>query len=319
MARRASGAGRRGSLAEARELVALASSLSEAGDSLSVEAVSARLGVSRERAARLVGLLATARTAGGAGLPLVDDGDGRLTLLHDAGVHGRPLRLGPSETTALLAALDRMGVSPDDPLREALRGVLSPSSPGEDAIRRMLGETADRTDALPLCSRALMEGRRLLFSYHGAQRAGRTRREVLPEALRHKDGHWYLDAHDLLRRDRRTFRVDRMEDVSLSASRDGGGAGEKDAAGGGRLVLLRFSDARLLDALPWHDLTVEGTDEQGRVLASIPYYGGMWLPRMVAACGSSVSTSDREVRELARGYAREQLRGGAPDEGPAGP
>lgn len=321
MTHRARGAGRRGALAESRELVAIASSMSEAGDSLSVEAISARLGISQERAGRLVEMLVTARTTSGTGLPLVDEGT-QLTLLCDTGARGRPLRLNDAESTALLAALDRMGIPPDDPLRESLRGALSPSSPSEGIVRQMLGRTSRGSGTLRLCSKALAEGRNLLLSYHGARGAGRTRREVRPEALRHEDGHWYLDAYDLLRHGRRTFRVDRMADVSVSASRESGGEAGAEmttgAGGGPRLVLLRFSDPRCLDALPWHDLTVEGTDDRGNVLATIPYYGGMWLPRMIAACGSSVSTSDREVRERARGYARSQLCGERTDAPPEG-
>ncbi|HBG3383148.1 TPA: hypothetical protein KQB18_004396, partial [Clostridioides difficile] len=58
MPRRAS-AGRIGAVDEARELVALVSSLSEAGDALSAKAVAARLGTTPERAEKLIGLVGT--------------------------------------------------------------------------------------------------------------------------------------------------------------------------------------------------------------------------------------------------------------------
>ena len=150
--------GRPGALGQARELVALASSLSEAGDSLSADAVAARLGMGRAQAEKLVGLLATAATADGTGLPLVEDGDGALTLLLDAGVRGRRLKLNLAETAALLAALDRMGVAADDPLRERLEGSLPGDAPDEGLVHRMLGELSSGGGVLLTCARALREG-----------------------------------------------------------------------------------------------------------------------------------------------------------------
>ena len=61
MTSRRSGAGRPGSLDEARELVTLISSLSDAGDSLSADAVAERLGIDAEEAEKLVALVLSSR------------------------------------------------------------------------------------------------------------------------------------------------------------------------------------------------------------------------------------------------------------------
>lgn len=300
-------AGRKGSIDEARELVALASSLSEAGDALTADAVAHRLGTSRQRAEKLIDLVATATTSGGIGLPLVEDGRGEVTLITGAGVRGARLRLSRAETAALLAALDRIGVPADDPLREALGPSLPDGALDVGTVARALGGSRrGGGPALRTCSRALLRGYELRFSYARVGESARRDRRVAPEGLRFEDDVWYLDAHDLDRREERTFRLDRMERVEAVRP---AAAAPRRVAREARTVTLTFRDPALLEALPWHDLRVTGGDEKdGAVAAQTPYYGGMWLPRMVAACGGAVTCDDPEVSALARGYAREQLQ-----------
>ena len=299
-------AGRKGSIDEARELVALASSLSEAGDALTADAVAHRLGTSRQRAEKLIDLVATATTSGGVGLPLVEDGRGEVTLITGAGVRGARLRLSRAETTALLAALDRIGVPADDPLREALGPSLPDGALDVGTVARALGGSRrGGGPALRTCSRALLRGYELRFSYARVGESAHRDRRVAPEGLRFEDDVWYLDAHDLDRREERTFRLDRMERVEAVRP---AAAAPRRVAREARTVTLTFRDPALLEALPWHDLHVTDAEKDGAVAAQTPYYGGMWLPRMVAACGGAVTCDDPEVSALARGYAREQLQ-----------
>lgn len=299
-------AGRKGSIDEARELVALASSLSEAGDALTADAVAHRLGTSRQRAEKLIDLVATATTSGGVGLPLVEDGRGEVTLITGAGVRGARLRLSRAETTALLAALDRIGVPADDPLREALGPSLPDGALDVGTVARALGGSRrGGGPALRTCSRALLRGYELRFSYARVGESAHRDRRVAPEGLRFEDDVWYLDAHDLERREERTFRLDRMERVEAVRP---AAAAPRRVAREARTVTLTFRDPALLEALPWHDLHVTDAEKDGAVAAQTPYYGGMWLPRMVAACGGAVTCDDPEVSALARDYAREQLQ-----------
>ena len=308
MSRRVSGqgGGRPGTLPLARDLIALATSLSEAGDSLSAEAVAARLGVDGAEAEKLIGLLATSATADGVGLPLVQDADGQLTLLLGDGVRGRRLKLNLAETTALLAALDRMGVSDGDPLRAKIESSLQHEAPDEALVHRMLGELSSGTSPLLTCAKALREGSDLRFMYQAADSASGRGRQVRPTGIRYEEGRWYLDAYDLGRHGERTFRLDRMGDAEpVPRTTTDAPSGQR----GARRVTLLFSDARYLDLLPWHDLTVEkDAVSSGGIRATTPYYGGMWLPRMVAACGGAVTTDDADVNALVRSYARSQLR-----------
>lgn len=304
MPRRGPGAGRPGALDEARELVALVASLSEAGDALTAEAVASRLGTSVERAEKLISLVLTSVGTGGATLPLVEDG-GEVTLAFSQGVRGRRLRLTRTETLALAAALERLGVDGDDPLRARLEQAAAREGVDEALVRRVVSEDQDvPREALEACARALVRREDLSFSYRKSPDAAAEGRLVRPEGLRHEDGSWYLDALDLGRGARRTFRLDRMEGVRGVAAREPLVRSEAGARRA-REVRISFSDPSYLDLLPWHDLRVERTADG--VQGVTPYYGGMWLPRMLAACGGTATTDDTEVAALARSYARGQL------------
>lgn len=299
---RRSSSGRTGAVDEARELVALVSSLSEAGDALSAEAVASRLGTTVERAEKLIGLVGTSSASGGIGLPLTLEDDGEATLAFSGGMRGRRLRLTRGEAVALSAALERLGVGPDDPLRGRLEAALGSEPVREDLVRRVIGSRSGaESEKVESCARAILERASLSFLYRGAGDAQARRRSCVPRAIRAEDDSWYLDAHDLDRGGERTFRLDRMEEVEQGPRVAAPKGCEK---GAGREVGVTFDDAHYLDLLPWHGLRVTGTGEDGSVSARIDYYGGMWLPRMIAACGDAARTTDPEVARLVREYAR---------------
>lgn len=310
MPRSRTGAGRHGALDESRELVALVSSLSEAGDALSVEAVSARLGVSTERARKLLSLVMSSSVGDDAGLPLVEDGEDEVSLLRDEGMRGRAVRLTRAEALALAAALDRIGVGRDDPAREAVEAALFSSPVDGRQVERLLGAgTAPSGEALAACATAIYERRALTFRYRGAADGAEARRTVLPRGLRSEEDSWYLDAWDLDRRGERTFRLDRMSGAAPAPApgtrADAGKAGQSAA----REVRVTFADERFLTLLPWHGLTVEGRGEDGLVRARVAYYGGDWLVRMLAACGGTATTDDPELAARVRAYASALLAG----------
>lgn len=310
MTSRRSGAGRPGSLDEARELVTLISSLSDAGDSLSADAVAERLGIDAEEAEKLVALVLSSAPEGDSGLPLIDDA-GALTLADSGGVRGRRLRLTQGETLALLAALRRLGVDENDPIHRTLSSTLCESGLDEGLVRRvMAGErgTDEVAARLAACGRAMSARRALVFSYRKPGEAERTRRRALPLGLRANDGAWLLDAYDLDRGDERTFRLDRMDATEVGERVDPP-AGPRPARIE-RLVHLTLDNPSCLDLLPWHDLRLIEAPADGPVFAETPYYGGMWLPRMIAACGGSAHCDDTEVMALAKSYARQQKRDG---------
>lgn len=315
--------GRRGALEEARALVALVASLSEAGDSLSVEAVASKLGVSQEHAEKLVGLVLTSAAGGAAQLPLVEEAGG-VTLSVSRGMRGRRLRLTLGESAAILAALDRLGIADDDPLRAPIQAALGQASASKDLAERSLGAAggqellADKETVLMTCAKAKLRGELLVFEYSGADGTASKRRAV-PRAVRTEDGLWYLDAHDLDRGAERTFRVDRMANVELggraraaaedAAGSDAGPAGGSASAvtGGDRTVELIFADPSYLTLLPWHDLETQPADACGRVYATTEWYGSDWLVRMVAACAGTCTTNNAQLNDAVSAYVRSQL------------
>ena len=305
MPRKKGSAGRPGGLDEARELVALVASLSEAGDALTAEAVAARLGVSMERAEKLVALGLTASGSDGARLPLVEE-DGEVTMLLTRGMRGRAVRLTRDETVALEAALERLGVGADDPVRLQVEGALDPSSLDASIARRLVASERDPllAETISTCARALVERRGLRFSY---RRGGTDRpepRHVFPRRLRCEDEAWYLEAYDLGRAGERTFRLDRMHKAEVSA--DVEGTPSTPEAQPSQMVRITFDDPRLLEVLPWHELSILERDESHAV-AQTPFYGGQWLVRMVAACGGDAHVDDPGLAALVVDYARVQL------------
>ena len=119
-------------------------------------------------------------------------------------------------------------------------------------------------------------------------------------------GLWYLDAFDLVRRGERTFRCDRMTKLGTSAVTEGGTQGDGPRRDGGitgtREVELTFTDPRLLEFFRWPALEVMA-EGGGRTRARIPFYGGMWLIRRLAACGDGVIVDDEDLRRKVSDYA----------------
>ena len=311
MPRSRSAAGRRGALDESRELVTLVSSLSEAGDALNVDAISTRLGVSRERARKLLSLVMSADTGEAAGLPLIEDDEDEISLLRDTGTRGRALRLTRAEALALVATLDRIGVERDDPARKSIERALFDAPVGEDTVRRLVAARDETSgDALLACAEAIYGRHAVSFGYRGAADSKTARRTVLPRDLRSEEDSWYLDGWDLARGAERTFRLDRMSDVKVEDASAPAGVDGRGGAETAREVRVTFRDERFLSLLPWHGLVVEGRDEDGSVRTRTAYYGGEWLVRMLAACGGTAVTDDAELASRVRDYARTRLAEG---------
>jgi predicted DNA-binding transcriptional regulator YafY len=78
--------------------------------------------------------------------------------------------------------------------------------------RADLAEMAPRLESL---RRAAHERRRVRMRYQSSSRPGPTQRDVDPYALVHRWGWWYVIGFCHLRNAERTFRVDRIEELSL--------------------------------------------------------------------------------------------------------
>lgn len=298
--------GRPGAAEVARNLLSLAASLSEQGDFVSVEATEKRLGCSPAQARKLYALL-TNIAANPGGIAAYEDEEG--LVMGAGGSRGRALRLDAKETIALVSALQRLGVEEDHPLRAKLQGSLAEGAADAALISRMLAAKPDAGDTrtLTTCTGAIAALRDLTFEYRKPDAAPELRR-VRPERLSQEDGFWYLHGLDLDKRAERVFRMDRMAAVADVARNGDGDLGSAADAPEVRRVRLAFRDRRFLALFAWPGLELEeGPDANGDAVGTLPYYGGMWLPRQVAGCGGMVSVDDAEVASLARSYARELL------------
>lgn len=299
--------GRRGASDVTRSLLELASSLSEPGDYVSVEAIERRLGCGHEQAQKLFLLLENV-ASDPEGLCAYEDIDG---IAIGAGGHGaRALRLDASETFALLCALRRLGVAEDNPLRQKLQGALAEGGVDEALLDRVLSHAPGAVAAgnLAACSSAIASLDDLEFLYLKGAESTPERRHVRPQKLTEQEGLWYLECTDLERGGQRTFRIDRMSQVEAARRDTRKEPLRADNGHGPRTVEVEFSDLGLLDLFVWPGLELtQRDDDLGRASGTIPYYGGDWLVRQLAGCGAGARTTDPELSAAVAVYARDQL------------
>lgn len=299
--------GRRGAGDVTRSLLELASSLSEPGDYVSVEAIEHRLGCGHEQAQKLFLLLENV-ASDPEGLCAYEDIDG---IAIGAGGHGaRALRLDASETFALLCALRRLGVAEDNPLRQKLQGALAAGGVDEALLDRVLSHAPDAAAAgnLAACSSAIASLDDLEFLYLKGAESTPERRRVRPQKLTEQEGLWYLECTDLERGGQRTFRIDRMSQVEAARRDTRKEPLRADNGHGPRTVEVEFSDLGLLDLFVWPGLELTQRDNNlGRARGTIPYYGGDWLVRQLAGCGAGAHTTDPKLCAAIVAYARAQL------------
>ena len=307
-------AGRKGSIATARQLVALATSLTQEGEVISAQDIATTLGVSFDDARHLIALVSMGSGESVDYLPVImSEEDDEVALMEGALLNVRSIRLTRAETIALQAALTELGVDQNDPLVQTLSHTYAaPSFSREDVARSFEDpSSASDTTVLKRCSKAISAGQGLAFSYSPVTGSAVGHRRVVPQFLRRSDDSWYLDAYDLQRRGPRVFRLDRMVDVQQIEVGFDPSVLEPAQQDSTVMVVVRFDDRRYLDLFPWDGLQVISSDETG-VVTRLPQYGGTWLARHLVACGGTVQVSDKRLAKQMHTYAREQTAS-APD------
>jgi len=300
-------AGRTGSVTVTRQLVALATSLTREGEVITTDNIATTLGVSYDDARHLIALVSMGSGESIDYLPVIlGDEDEDVALMEGAQMSARRVRLTRSETIALTAALSELGVDEDDPLFATLKSCYASPSFSLEQIARSLEEPSSTSDgaALRICSQAITENEGLTFSYHPVTGGDPSNRTVVPQRMRRSDDCWYLDAFDLARNADRTFRLDRMSDlhaidIDLPKAPANGKENEQP-------IVVRFLDSRYLDLFLWDGLQLLSQDDDG-VTVMIPYYGGTWLIRHLAACGNGIRLGDAQMAQWVQQYAQQQL------------
>lgn len=190
-----------------------------------------------------------------------------------------------------------------DPLRQRLEKLLATRQGGKGQLAkrvRILGmaRRVPRADVFGPTSSALTLRRQLEFAYDGRGRGTRSQRCVSPQRLVHYRDNWYLDAWDHAAAGLRTFAVERMQDVRISATRAhevpdatldaelAGGYGIFSGAPTATAV-LRFSAlrARWIADETWHPEQVARWLDDGRYELQVPYSDARELAMDILRCG----------------------------------
>ncbi len=300
--RKSSPSGRKNNNERIRELVALMAALSRTGDSITIEAISTRLGVSQDEARSLMDIVCMASGEDIGGLLLSSNEDESEYTLQYPTVHGVPIRLTTAETIALMHAMDVAGIAEDDPLRQRLQAAFTSPDVLVDEVRKTLGGFSGEQHSLMVCAQAQAENRVLEFWYKGMKDDEPRPRRVSVTRLTNDGSAWYVRALDLDLDEERTFRGDRMSHVELGDPLPS--APIEKPAEQAELVRITFLDKSYYTVFDWPGIKVV-TEYSDRLVCDIPYYGerSTWLLRRICAGGGSIIAEDERIMQRVREYA----------------
>lgn len=269
-----------------------------------VAEVAARFGISVAEATK--DLL----TAGCIGLPpftgdvLVDMYIERgIVHAHPGGLFRRPPRLSAAEAIAVLAAgralLDVPGADPDGALASALAKL-------EATIGGHVAVDIDPPPLLDVVRDAAVHGRRLEIDYWAAYKDETSTRVIDPEVVfRHRNGRWYVDAHD------RHFRVDRiLRAVDTGDRFEPSHKAPPDSVydpgpGARRVEVLVPPEGRWVVETYPVDHVEEG---DGRFRVTFTVVGDRWLERVLLRLGPDAEVvSPEDACDVGRAAARRML------------
>jgi proteasome accessory factor C len=298
----------------ARRLLALLPYLSETG-AIPLEDLAMKVGSDVDTVAEDLGVLALC------GADQLDPGtfvdvyveDGRAVVSSALPALERPLKLTPAEARALATALESIGVDPASPLPRRLAEVAA-QEPDIDGIARTVRATyapGGHAAVIAALGAAAMATRAVTIGYHSASRGETTSRVVHPYALHMWRGAWYLLAWCESAAEERTFRIDRITGVKMTdraferpASLSRRAEPLPDLGSLPRATVRFAASAPDLNDRVWPGATFEGQDD-GSVLASVPYAGTAWIARKVAArLGDAEIVAPAEVRAKVADAAR---------------
>ena len=236
-----------------------------------------------------------------------------------------PLMLTDDEAVVValgVFAASRLGLSASDESVDGALAKLHRVLP--DTLRRRveaLEATLDFTarpargvpvggDRVLLLAEAIRRRRRLRATYR-AFSGDRTRRDLSPHGLVVHSGRWYLAAHDHLRNDLRTFRVDRMQRVRVLEEPAVAPPGDFDAVAHVTTSIARVAwpwEVEVLLELPVDQAArrvpatlAELVDEDGRTLLRMRVGSLDWMAAVLAGLGCTfVIHKPEELRTSVR-------------------
>ncbi|WP_395243147.1 helix-turn-helix transcriptional regulator [Agromyces sp. MMS24-K17] len=242
------------------------------------------------------------------------DDEGVIIIVHHVAIDDAP-RLSSREAAALIAGLQYLSALPENAGSAQLRALLGKLTAGaSDAPNALAVAEAEADASLAMVRTAVAEGRQLEFDYRNVQ-GGRGRRRVDPLRVRSNGADWYLQAYCHTREDVRSFRLDRMTDLSVTDEPIGDHSGVELPDG-----LFQRADTDLdvvVDVAPESlpliaeylaDSTAEEVEGRLRVTLRLAHYHG--LKRLVAGLPAVVTVvAPPEARAVVAEWAASGLAG----------
>lgn len=215
-------------------------------------------------------------------IDLTIDDDGRVWV-EDPQKFDRPLTLTVDEASALLAGLEALrDIVTDSQDIDATQGIIKaalPSETFESTIRTELvaqGQGAIYAQA----QQAIEAAEQVRLEYLNPVRDERSVRLLDPWSLTQENGHWYLTGWCYLADEPRTFRLDRIADLS------GEGTPQEHPAPASVSVAPLETHTCTLRVLPsstyrWQ--SVSARFEDGSIETTIDVFDDEWLPQLLSA------------------------------------
>jgi proteasome accessory factor C len=139
----------------------------------------------------------------------------QIVLTHQVAIDDSP-RFSAREAAALIAGLQYLSALPENADRDVIGSLMAKLARGASATPSQVAVAGSETDeTLAIIRDAVAAGTQLDFDYLSS-RGERERRRVDPLRIESIDQDWYLRGWDHLREAIRTFRLDRIDDLSAT-------------------------------------------------------------------------------------------------------
>lgn len=258
----------------------------------------------------------------GPALALCSESKGRCRRISSSSaIWPRRLRLTKKQADASCEALDRLGLSRDNPIRKDVEQALYPVGyvPEPNIYEPMT--TPEELSSLIVFARSIVRaaaGQNDLeveqpiveFDYTGQNDSELPRprsRQLIPLVLRLHEGSWWVDGYDLDARAGRTYLVRSMLNVRLREHTARATISGIEHPDHGRTTITCDDEdtARTILALDGARL------EDGKTkhpVVSVSYYRGEWLPRHLIPLREHISFDNEELRRAMVEVAKSDLK-----------
>lgn len=297
-------------------------------DDVAVDDVASRFGVPAEQVRAAVRLIAVSGIPGETSQYLhgdlfdihwdeFEDND-RIVLTHQVAIDDSP-RFSAREAAALIAGLQYLSALPENADRDAIASLMAKLTRGASAEPSQLRvSSTESSTAIGVIQAAVREHVQIEFDYLNS-RGDRVRRRVDPLRVESVDRDWYLRGWCHLRGAVRTFRLDRISELTVTTEPAGSRADDiqvPDTLFEPSLndldIVLELPESALALLADYRPEQIHGSGVVGRVRATLRVAHYHALKRLVAGLPGVVTVV--EPAEARRIVAEWAAAGAAPYE-----